>query len=494
MMAVLSLSPGAANARAILSNEEPETISDVTGGCPNSDQILRGHLETREQTAMVGLFPCWDADESNNSYRFLSDLYAHWSVREIRGASAMQRDYARERRPAVLRFFVGRNLSLVSSVRIDLRDPDMTFVIPLASFSYQGRVGKGEAWSTDLVADDQTQPFFRIGPTTSAKINVSAKSSTELEVKAAGSILNALRDLTAVVSPGASLITTLNRESLQQTSNALDNALSSIWSESKDESQVSGRQLSEWYQGSSFIIQLEIPAFVKTKTSDNLENPRKTTTRWYYLTLSCPRYSIFDSRHACVDREDTAADDKAGMLSPNFQTRVANLPRRVTAQQVNNFKLASGKTLQQYLSDQDWYARFLRRGDAAPGNQPQKDTSAAPPLAPPNPAPNPAPPGVPVAPAPAYGATSTQPRTENDYAALCNSIVDSLYAVGLSSLDARIGLWAIVTGSPDFVGIEAGFQSNPRCPQLLPVGWYFSQTPATAAATAKPARARRKKK
>ncbi len=460
--------------------------SDAASLCPFSDSEISGgnRIEARDGTEMVGLYSCWLADEDNDTVQDLTDLYAHWSVRQLRSAKQLPRSYRRESKSPILRLFVGHDLSVISSLRIDLRDPETTFVIPLANFAYQGRAGKGQSWSTDLVSDDQTQAFFRISALTSARIVLTAKASRAIEVQAAGTVLNALRDISSLVSPGAALITSLNRESIQQTSRALDSALSSIWSESIGETTGTARQLSERYPGARFIIQLTVPAFVKGRLSPGEKpDPEARFTRWYELTLSCPRRSIFSSEVACERR---SADSSARALTA--------LRSRVTAQQVINFRIAAGKTVQQYLSDQDWYARFLRKGDKAPGNETQSASSTTGAKGN-NSTTNPARlqealrtdesggQEAPVAPATqaatSYGAETTSARSESDYAALCNSIVNVLYAAGLSRLDAQIGLWGVVTGSPDFVGIEAYFQKNPRCPQLLPLAgtdgaWKFA--------------------
>lgn len=459
--------------------------------CPDHGAPAPIGLETRNGTAMVGMLSCWKADEDNESFYDLSDFYAHWSVRELPPETAIPRDYGAESSPAFIRLFVGRDLSIVGTLRIDLHDPETTFTVPLATFSYQGRVGKGQNWSTNLVSDDQSLGFFRIGPTTSAHITVSAKSTSALQVQAASTVLGVLRDLSSLASPGGALITTLNRDAIQQTGRTLDNALSSIWAQSKEESQTFARQLSEWYPGARFIIQLTVPDFVKGARDG--DGKSRQLTRWYELTLSCPRRSIFSSIVECDKRDHSKITELLKVLAS-----------RISAQQVLGLKVNGGVSLQQYVGDHDWYARFLRIGDNEPGNgdqsasdKPNPDTASAADAAmasevpaPPQP---PAPGGdaknkggtdspliVPTAPAkPSVTAPKPTNRTESDYAALCSSIVNTLYEIGFSRLDAQIGLWAVITGSPDFVGLEGKFQANPRCTALLPLAgtsdrWSFA--------------------
>lgn len=475
-----------------LAQQSPARASSAEAGhvstvpCGFDQALDRGEiLETRNGTEMVGIYSCWRADEDNDRSNDLTDFYAHWSVRELSLKEALPRAYDRESNSPVVRLFVGRDLSVVGSLRIDLHDPDTTFVVPLASFAYQGLVGKGQNWSTNLVSDDQSLGFFRLSPTSSARITVTAKSTSALQVQAASTILGVLRDLSSIAAPGGALVTSLNRDSIQQTSKTLDNALSSIWGQSQEESHTSARQLSEWYPGARFIVQLTIPRFVKVRHS--AKDAPETLTRWYELSLSCPRRSIFSSLVECSGRTPKSA---SAVLSA--------LAGRISAPQVLNVKVAGGTTLQQFISDHDWYSRFLRIGDTEPGNGEQRTaavalapvpvapvqeddseetTGGSPPLLGGSPPPLGSspdavalgpPPAPPVAPVTQTGPATKTVRTESDYAALCSSIVNALYSIGFSRLDSQIGLWAIVSGSSDFVGIQGKFQSNPRCTSLLP--------------------------
>lgn len=427
-----------------------------------------GQIETRDLTAIVGLHPCWKAESGNDSYRLMNDLYAQWTITRVErnGHSDRPRDYGRESRPGILRWLIGKDRSVIASVNVEMHDPDVKFTIPLAAFGYEGRVGKGESWTTDVVSDDQSQPFFRIGPSTSATIAVSAKSSTNVEVRATSSILGAVRTISSIVSPGGSLVTSLNEQPLAEKASAIDNALSSIWSETKEEKQISGRQLSEWYEGAYFLIQVTVPDFVRTK-KDDAEVPN---TRWYKLQLSCPRYSIFDPKPACEDNSKPTLDPKTqyrndglGYATWQFQEAVERLYYRVSAQQILNYPLSQGKTLQEFLASQSYYTRFLRLGEPT---RKQGDNDTPPQQT------DPARGGetalAPSADNGSGGSETPTPRSRGDYSSFCRSTVDALYGAKLSSFDARLGLWAAVVGSLDLVTLNDRFNDNPDCRVLLP--------------------------
>lgn len=264
-------------------------------------------------------------------------------------------------------------------------------------------------------------------------------------------------------------MTVLNREPLNQASTAVDNALSDIWSKVKDERQISGRQLSEWYEGAGFLVEVDIPDYVKTDaTKDRTADagkPGPVTKRVYWLRLSCPRYSIFDPALACQRStsdpagQPTQPDKASGVTSDYFQSEVASLiGKRVSTQQILNFPLAQGKTLSQFLSDHPWYTQFLRMGDPVKSAEDAAGNLVA------------------------ATASKQQSRSNNDYAGLCSQIVDALYGVGLSAFDAKLGLWATINGSSDFVGIRSNFSDIPQCTELLPEGskggrWTFPPKP-----------------
>lgn len=478
--------------------------------CAYSDkQIVEdGVIEPRDATDMVGLYPCWLADEDNDKARDLNDFYAHWSLRQIRSPNTTPRGYAMESRSKILRVFVGRDLSVLSSVRIEMRDPDTTIVVPLVHLGYQGRAGKPELWTTELVGDNQSTAFFRIESGTSANIILKADSTTAVGVKAAGTVLSALTSIASIANPGTGLLTTLNKESIQQTSRALDNALSSIWSNSQGEEQASGRTLSEWYPGARYILKVTIPGWVRPQSYDRTKSKdQQRFVRWYELTLSCPRRSIFSSNQECEigNRASFADPDAVRKAKATTDQALLNLRNRVSAEQVINFKLSSGKKLQEHLASFDWYGRFLRLADAKEGknesdenskretaklreeNKAPIETTVTGAAAAGDPAPVQPPGGsalaAPIARTPDV-TESVNSRKDSDYASLCNSIVNELYSVGLSHIDAQIGLWAIISASSDFVGTVVEFQKTDTCRRKLPLAgtneiwWFASSTDA----------------
>lgn len=442
--------------------------------------------ETRDGTGLVGLHSCWAANPANDKVRNLNDLYVRWTVERIEASTIKDRarDYDSEKRPAILRLFFGQDNSFVSSLRIDMHDPNLTFVLPLVTFGHEGRVGKGESWATDVISDDQTAKYFRVGANTSATIAVTAKANKEMDVRAASNVIGALRSIASLVSPGGSLLTTLNRETSTRTAEEVDQAISNIWSESISEQQISGRSLDEWYENASFLVQVNVPEFVRL-AKDPGQNKREQLERWYRVRLSCPRYSMFYSRTACANRptamihalygDGQGDQDRIGFRLWDFQDAVRPIFDRVSAEQILNFPLAPNKTIQSYLSDQPWYTKFLRMEDKAsiaesgkvklqtPAGGGAAGAGAAAGARVAEPTPQDGPP-----PEDSSSDKVEKTRSAEDYAILCHSVVDVLYGAGLSAFDSRLALWALVTNSQDFVGLRSKFQGAYDCRNLLP--------------------------
>ena len=472
-LAALCLVPGVAHADAPAAPgvvPPPPPVVAATK-CKHANGQSVDVREARDMTYFVGLHACWDADETNELYRNVNDLYVHWTLQRYEPTEAetdRPRDYAREHVPGLIRLFVGENRSFLTTLRIDMHNPDLTFSIPLTSFGYQGKVGKGEAWVTEVDGDDQSQPWFRAGPYSAATVTVTAKSTKDLEVRAAGTVLKTIKSLAGLAAPGGPLLTTLNSAAFSGAASQLDDALTNIWSQSVDEKQVSGRALSEWYRDGYFLVEVVMPPSIRVG-SDSAE----PQSRWYKLQLSCPRGSIFSPAPNCLEKAtgNTNAgndwDRRTGYHNAEFVTSEAPIFYHVSPEQVLNFVLAPNKTLISSLQDQTWYSNFLRGGDA--GNEVTPATAATAPDA--------------AAAAPQQEEAqkpvqTTRTRTKEDYAKFCRAAVTSLYASGLSAFDARLGLWAAVYGSLDFAGLHQEFQGTPECTVLLPGGpagkWQFA--------------------
>lgn len=230
---------------------------------------------------------------------------------------------------------------------------------------------------------------------------------------------------------------------------------------------------------------------------------------WFRLTMACPRVSIFDVTNVCatgvrgignmrtlinspynaVTPEDLAhAVGRPGTSSPAYQKLAYDLRERVTSNQVLNFRVGPGRTIRQYLTEQEWFialSKQMVQPDAdvtstitamklpdlivAERTGAQVDQRTPPPTS----------------------TTKNVAKTDSEAsiraakalssaAQFCDAVIEKLFSSGLSLLDARFGLWAVASGMPDFAGSRQVFAQSPGCSANLPDegrgGWSFDPT------------------
>ncbi|HMJ92542.1 MAG TPA: hypothetical protein VK472_00435 [Allosphingosinicella sp.] len=467
---------------------------------------------------MIGVKECWPTVVDDDSQLYLNDLYTRWIVEEI-GADpslSMARDYHAEKHSAIERFFVGRKREATVTVKIRMRDPDVDFTIPLLSVDYDGRRGQGQSFTTLVSRSDMSLPAFRITPSTSASLETQARSSNQIDMQATGIVLSALKDTLSIASPASSLLTSINREQVQRTANAYDTALSKLLSSTKAETMTTSRLLSEWQQGASFLISVDVPANIRTTNSTGADR-----RLWFRIKMACPRLSAFDTLSVCELSDGNVLtlitsphlqDDFAGqpgVASATYRTAVDRLRGRISPHQILSFPLGPGKTVRQFLTEQEWFISLSKKVLTAPATVNRDAASGATSVAMTTElgnasttsgggsagAGNATPPaeGQRAAPPPEDAGTVTENTLEANE--LCEAIAEKLYSAGLSRLDANIGLWAAITGMPDFTNSRGIFQNAASCREHLPrdtAAWRFETPIPKARATTSRTRARRR--
>jgi hypothetical protein len=473
----------------------PECASVASAGRSDSRLVSR-ILDVRE---------CWPAETDDGDQRYLNDLYTRWVVEEVAGTPAdMIRDYHSERRSALERLFLGKTRNTTISLKIHMRDPDVDFPLTLMTADYSGKRGEGQTFTTILSRSDMSLPDFRISPTSSVSFEANARSSTDIDVQAAGIVLGTLRDTLAIAAPG-SLLTSVNREQVQRTATAYDKALSQLLSSSVGETMTSGRMLSEWEARTAIYISVALPRSIRTiGDRDDPNVPPETRRITFRISMTCPRISIFDTLNVCAMTDgatpalisssypnaapgDFADSDRGwpGWNSDRYKLAISRLRGRLSAHQVLSFRVGPAKSLRQFLTEQEWFIALSKAVVTVP---PEDNVDAAREAAerPPTPAAEASggDPAEPVASGDAPSKTSARLADSNASAnELCEAITEKLYSTGLSRLDANIGLWATITGMADFSNSRGVFQNAASCREHMPIGpatgvWRFEEPPA----------------
>ena len=480
---MLAWSPRLSAQSTVSSTEPPDPIC-VADRSDDDKTIAHVDLDTldiRRLSSMIAVHHCWAADLTNDRQYFLNDLYSRWTIQEVgHERQDLARDYRAERISPLARLFVGKTRGIVMSVKLRMRDPDVEFTIPLIALDYSAKVGEAQSFVTSFTASEMGLPDFRMSPGTSVSVEANARLTHDVDVQSTGIVLGALRDTLTLVAPGGSLLTSVNREQVQRISGAYDTALSKLLSSSISESAIMGRLTSEWYPSSSFLVSIYVPEEVRT--SGRAKNATPPRHLWFRLSMACPRLSIYDTTNLCSPKlrplmqnpyRAGAGEAVPGTGSLTYRKYVDGLGPRISANQVLAFRVGPNRTVRQYLTEQEWFISLSKK--IVTPTKTAKDAIKA------------------------LDAEDLSDAMEERQlkilepesaaaAEFCDAVVDKLYLAGLSRLDAKIGLWAVATGIPDFYASREIFQQSDGCRADLPSNgegvWAFAPSEAASEALA----------
>lgn len=370
---------------------------------------------TRQLNQYIAIQDCWDQTGGNSGGRLVAEHYAKWRVRLLTtDPTEFYRDYRGEHRNTLVRLFAGKTRSTIVGLKLQVTDPALEFSIPLMAINYQGKVGTGQSYATTLTSSNADQPYFRLSTTTSTAISLSAKSTKDADSRLAARTLSAVQNALKIAAPQVTLLTELNKDNSSRLASALDTTLASLLSEATTETITATKSLESWTRDSKFLVRVDLPRDVPLRTAPPPRTPDAADTGkidagsvFFEVMLSCPRVSIFHSEDLCAH-----ADREAG--SPAHDP-IEEIRQNVSAPQVLSFELSPGKTIREHITSQAFFLNFLRE-------------------------------------LPRAAATDTEAGLQ--LAAFCDAVVTELRAVGLSTLDARIGNWAVISGIGDLALIR----------------------------------------
>ena len=139
-----------------------------------------------------------------------------------RANSVTRRNYTDERRTWVNRLFAGKKVSKLMSVKVDLTAPNVTTIHPIATIGRDSSRRAGEIWSTEVSNTLWLTPYFRVGPTSLARIDVSVSATTDYTSSVSTDVLDLLKRATGLISPSATLLTSLNEDRFNQSASFVD--------------------------------------------------------------------------------------------------------------------------------------------------------------------------------------------------------------------------------------------------------------------------------
>ncbi|HET9509761.1 MAG TPA: hypothetical protein VFO80_01305 [Sphingomonas sp.] len=145
--------------------------------------------------------------------------------------SAAVRDYDVERRNGVLRWIAGKAIARVFSVKTTLVQPRLTTVTLAASVARESSSKVGENWTTELNADRNLTPYFRIDPDTAVGIETSFVLSSTYDASISKAVIDVVRRGAQLVAPSTTLVTSLNGDRFDRAADFIDNSIANLLKE-----------------------------------------------------------------------------------------------------------------------------------------------------------------------------------------------------------------------------------------------------------------------
>ncbi|WP_298337254.1 hypothetical protein [uncultured Erythrobacter sp.] len=405
----LSAEPAEVGSRGV--DSEATALCNATAESNNTSTSYANLQNGFRATGYISTNVCETANLAEDKHP-LAGNYTRWVVEP--GAIFHydgQRVYSLEGRGWIARLFSDRVIETSHSLQIEMAAPTVSIPIALASFKYNEEGENGVEYTTNIRNNGLDQTFFRVNSNTTLNVKARAQHSFRTSYTGAVEVLQAVQDAVKLVAPSSTLLTSINAEQLTKTSNAINEIGGSLFDRSFDETVEDGFNLDSWYKNRRIQIIIQLPFEI---TSHN-RNPRSTNgsrlTRnrdpiylSYWLSLACPRTSMFSTRDLCTQGSST--DPTTGSILA--------------------FEMAANKTVQQFINDQQWYKDFLASDDFR--DNPAADTDA-------------------------------EEARDATLLRFCRSIANGVFEAGFNDTDTRLIVAAAIDGMPELAPVSDAMSS-----------------------------------
>lgn len=211
---------------------------------------------------MIHLKPVEDGEKVR-----IHDVYTRFLVRPARKIAEQNstdlpsRNYADERRSFLRRALLSNELSRVLSVKLQLRNPDITTITTLAAASYQSDLKKGETWSTEVNNAQYVSPYIRVDNNSLLRVEANLQAASRSSDQLSRGVLTMLSGAVNLISPVGSLVTTLNAERINAAANFSESAMSGLLNDALSERIAHEVPNTLWHCGRVATISGRFPSY-----------------------------------------------------------------------------------------------------------------------------------------------------------------------------------------------------------------------------------------
>ena len=324
-------------------------------------------------------------------------------ARELTGAAGPSgRNYASETRHFWQRWLLGRVNTKTALLHINVSTPDISTTSTLAAFTHESTRANGEQFSTEIRHHSVATPFFRIEPdaTVDLRLEFSLGYTTSSDTIAA--TLSTATAALGVLGPSSQLLTSLNREEVNQASQFFDTTISAVLSEDLTEIVRVTNGIEDWLQGQRAEFTIAVPDHQARRLAEIDTNNTDTVGAWR-VELDLPRVSIWSEYSPCWRISRTTVCPETPITLAERAAALENALMYLTPSQVLQFKVTDTTTLGAHIRDQSWYTSSVSAINSASAND---------------------------------GGVQT--------ASFCRQVMRTATETGFNTLDAHIILWAVL--------------------------------------------------
>jgi hypothetical protein len=252
-------------------------------------------------------------------------------------------------------YFLGKKYDLNLSVKVDVGQYQGT--IPLATVS-NSRGKEGISALRDLTHEAGDFPWFLVKPGARPTVVFQLSGSQTLQSGAAGGALKVALAAIKAVAPEADVVTTLSASSVKAKAEAVDTAISKLFSSAISEGHRADTSFDKWTPTGGFYLSLRIPA----KEGD--WNGVLQSVGGWRVNMDSPRASIFSDIYLCKT--------SATRCDTDLKKAADKVYDEVQASDVLGFPLLGGKdgavTVKTFLLKLDAYGKALTAFSGVPKN------------------------------------------------------------------------------------------------------------------------------
>lgn len=330
------------------------------------------------------------------------------------------RDYRRETRYWFQRWFLGRVNTKTALLHVEISSPNIRTTSTIVSFTHESTRTSGEQFSTEIRHNSVATPFFRIEPDATFDLRVEMDMGYTTSSDTIAATLSTASTALSILGPSSQLLTSLNRQEVNQATQFFDNTVSAVLSEDLTEIIHVKNGIEDWLLGQRAEFTILTPDHSARRIAEINGRHTHSVGSWR-VELDLPRISIWSEFSPCWRLQDEmVCPDSFPFNDVSLQHRAEELGHTLqylTQAQVLQFKVTDTTTLGAHIRDQAWYTRAISDINSLPEDENERSARTA---------------------------------------SFCRQVMRTAVETGFNALDSHIVLWAVLGSaevSPNARGI-----------------------------------------